>query len=161
GGEFNLRWLTPLPGLMLELDGGITDAHTTVPFTASDGTVIPASAWMPGGSRSQFAGSLDYLISFSSLLAIGAHADYTYIGKTFTDIQNKHPVNDYGTVNAGLVFSSNVGGLQPKLALSVSNITNVTTPVYWETTKPLTNSVTGTTYETYILNLPRTFTARL
>jgi outer membrane receptor protein involved in Fe transport len=160
GGEIALRWLTPIPGLMTTLDGGITDAHTTVPFKASDGTIVPASAWMPGGARSQFSAAIDYALPYLLPLSIAAHVDYTYIGKTFTDIQNQHPVNDFGTASAGLVFAMPLWGVQPKLALSVSNLTNVTRPVYWETGKPLTSSVAGT-YQTYIINPPRTFIARL
>jgi iron complex outermembrane receptor protein len=157
GAEFSLRWLTPLPGLIAEIDGGITRAKTTVPFKASDGTVIPAGAWMPGGSNKQYTAALDYLLPFSAL-NVGVHADYSYIGRAFTDIQNQHPVNDFATLNAGLSFSSYLWNTAPKLSLAVANITNVTKPVYWETTKPLTQM---NTYDSYILNPPRTFTARL
>src|SRR5581483_9359615 len=118
GFESSLVWLTPL-GVRLELAGGMTDAHITVPFSAPDPTsssgqrVVPAGSKMPGSARSQYAAALNYVTPQIGPFNIGARVDYHYVCKGFGDITEVHPINDYGTLNAGLVLMNSTWRLRP------------------------------------------------
>ena len=162
GCESSLVWLTPL-GVRLELAGGLTDAHITVPFTAPDPTsssgqrVVPAGSKMPGTAKSQYAAALNYVTPQIGPFNIGARVDYHYVGKGWGDIIEVHPINDYGTLNAGITLMNATWRLKPQLALNVSNITNVTAATFGASVKP----VVGNLYDLWYLNPPRTITARL
>lgn len=162
GFESSLVWLTPL-GVRMELAGGLTDAHTTVPFTAPDPTassgqtVIEAGAQMPGAARSQYAAALNYVTPQLGPFNIGARVAYNYVGKGYGGLTKSHPINDYGTLNAGITLTSVAWRVRPQLSLNVSNITNVTAPTFGAAVKP----VVGNTYDLWYLNPPRTISARL
>jgi outer membrane receptor protein involved in Fe transport len=164
GLETELRWLTPLRGITLALAGGLTDAHTTVPFTAADGTEVPAGHKMPGAVASQYSGGIIYAAPQIGILNLGASVDYNHLGKGYSDIQNNYAINDYGTINAGISLGTFAWRLRPLLSFNVSNILDTTAAKYGQLSKPVLNPpVPGfeTTYDTYLLNPPRTFTVRL
>jgi iron complex outermembrane recepter protein len=156
GFEAGLRWLTPLPGLTLTVNGGLTDSRTTVPFEAADGTLVEAGAQMPGAADSQYSIALNYL-SNPGLATVGVNVDYSYVGKGFGDITHQHRVNDFGTLNAGIVLASDAWRIKPQLAFNVSNVLDVTGVKGGTVSRP----IAGEAYDTFLLNMPRTYSVRL
>lgn len=157
GFEGKLLWNTPLPGLIFSLSGSMTDAHITKTFTASDGTIVEPGQEMPGAAKYQYNTSLQYLLPWDDVL-FGPVVSYTYIGKGYSDITHQVEINDYGSLNAGLLIAADGWWGHPKLAVNVNNILDVTRPVAGGIgTTLLTRQQT----ETYLLNPPRTITARL
>lgn len=156
GFEVNLKWMTPLPGVVLALNGGKVDAHTTEPFTDSGGRHIPAGTQMPGAADKQYTTAVSYFghrfgISFNT------YVSYSYIGKSFGDLAKTEAVNDYSTLNAGLSLSFDEWRLRPQLSVNVTNIRDVTEPI-GGSSRTLT---TGQEQALFTLNAPRTLTARL
>nr|WP_286855070.1 TonB-dependent receptor [Spongiibacter sp.] len=151
GFEANLRWLTPIPGVIFSLSGGTVDARTTEDFQAGR-DIVPAGKTLPGSADYQYSanlaayGSPDWLVNMSVLLG------YTYVGETYNDIASDEIVNDYGSYNLGMSFSIPSLKGRPTLALNVLNLTNETAPV------SVINAAAGDNF--YILNPPRTVTAR-
>lgn len=154
GFEANLRW-RPIPILILSLAGGLTDAHTTVPFTASNGDVVPAGSQLPGAAKSQASSSINLILPVGQVI-MAPHLDYVFIGSGYSDINHNYEINNYGTFSSGIAFASKAYAVRPQLALNVSNIFGITRV---KGGSPAT-SLSGTRYESYLLNAPRTFTAR-
>lgn len=156
GFEASVRWRTPIPSLIWSLSGGVTDAHTTAPFESSDGTVIPAGTQLPGAAITQLATGLNMALPVGRAI-VAPRLDYLFLGSGYGDINHGYEINNFGTLSAGLgILGKNVPG-RPMLALNVSNILGITRV---KGGAPAT-SITGTRYESYLLNSPRTFTARL
>ena len=151
GFEASMRWLTPIPGVVLSATGGMVDARTTAPFEAGRSTV-PAGTPLPGSAEYQYSvnaavfGSPDWAVNFAGLVS------YTYVGKTYNDITSEDLVNDYATVNLSLNFTMPGISGRPKLTLSGANLLDETAPV------SRINSAVGSDF--FILNAPRTLSAR-
>lgn len=151
GFESSLRWLTPIPGVILSLSGGTVDARTDEPFMAGN-TLVPADTRLPGSAEYQYAanlaffGSPDWTVNVSGLLG------YAYVGTAQASITGDDTLNDYGTYSAGLTFSLPGMRGRPTLALNVLNLTDETAPV------GIINAAIGSDF--YILNAPRTLSAR-
>lgn len=156
GYEITLKWLTPLPGLMLAFDGGKVDAHTTEPFVDASGNKIASGTQMPGAADSQYSATAAY---FNSLFGVNynVYVTYSYIGKSFGDLAQTEAVNDFSTLNAGLSLSLDHWRLRPQLAINVTNIRDVTAPIGGGS-RTLT---TGEEQALFTLNAPRTLNARL
>jgi iron complex outermembrane recepter protein len=163
GFESALAWLTPLDGVRLELSGGYTDSRTTAPFrapspyTSNGSTEVPAGSLMPGVARYQYLASINYLAPTIGIFDIGARVDYTYIGKGVGTILQERPINDYGTLNAGISLSTAAWRLKPRLSFNVSNILDETAPKLGYTVK----AVPGDLIDVWYLNAPRTYSMRL
>lgn len=156
GFEANLRWITPLPGLMLALDGGLTDAYITKPFTASDGTLVEPGSEMPGAADAQYSASMLYFAPLG-VVNVAANLGYTYIGKGYGDIVHSERINDFGTLNGGITLSSDAWSLRPQLSFQVANILDVTAAQGGSTRKNIAQAPVSS----FQLNPPRTFTIRL
>ncbi|WP_428312706.1 TonB-dependent receptor [Hydrocarboniphaga sp.] len=156
GLEASMRWLTPLPGFSIALDAALTDSKTTEAFSASNGDDVPAGTQMPGAAKSQYTVEGAYLLPLGAAL-VGTNLNYSYIGKGYADITHSVPINDYGTLNAGLTLTTDAWAIKPVLAFNVSNILNATEAVGGSTI----TSVTQITYTAYQLNAPRTYSVRL
>lgn len=156
GVEASLRWLTPIHGLSLALDGALTDSKTTKTFTASNGEEVEPGTQMPGAAKSQYSAETAYIIPVG-VFDIGANINYVYVGKGYSDIIHSLPINDYGTLNAGLTFASEAWSLKPQLAFNVSNILDETAVVGGG----VSTSLIGTSVTSYQLNAPRTYSVRL
>ncbi|HEY1077109.1 MAG TPA: TonB-dependent receptor, partial [Fontimonas sp.] len=156
GFEAGLRWLTPLPGLVMTINGGLTDSHTTEDFVAADGTAVPAGAQMPGAAESQYSVALNYL-SNPGILTTGLNLDYSYVGKGYGDITHQHEINDFGTLNGSVVLGTDAWDFRPQLALGISNILDETGVKGGTRADP----IAGAAYDTFLLNMPRTYSVRL
>jgi outer membrane receptor protein involved in Fe transport len=152
GFEARLRWLTPIPGVLLTATGGTVDAHTTEEFQAGNSTV-PSGKALPGSAKYQYSTELAAFGPTTWLVNIGLLVGYTYIGKSYNDISGNDTVNDYGTYNAGMNLSMPALTGQPTLSVNVFNLTDKAAPM------SVINTTTGSSY--YILNSPRTVAARL
>lgn len=151
GIEANMRWLTPIPGVVLTLSGGSVDARTTEDFMAGR-TTIPAGKPLPGSAEYQYSGNIGFFGSPNWFVNVSALVGYSYVGKTYNDIANEDIVNDYGMFNASLNLSlPNVVG-RPSLALNVFNLTDETAPV------SIVRIARGGNFS--ILNPPRTISLR-
>lgn len=168
GFETTLAWLTPLDGLKLDLSGGFTDSRTTAPFTAASPyvsggcgcEVVPAGSWMPGVARYQYMAAINYGAPPIGIFDLSGRVDYSYIGKGVGTLLQERPINDYGTLNAGITLSTNAWRwLKPRLAFNVSNITDVTAPKLGYDVKPVENS--EGLIDVWYLNAPRTYSMRL
>src|SRR3546814_4330914 len=135
----------------------MTDPPITKTFTASAGQVSGPGQEMPGAAKYQYNSSLQYLLPWDDIV-FAPIVSYTYVGKGYSDITHQVEINDYGTLNAGLMIAADGWWGHPKLAVNVNNILDVTRPVAGGTgTTLLTRHPT----ETYLLNPPRTITARV
>ncbi|MGB0921398.1 MAG: TonB-dependent receptor [Alphaproteobacteria bacterium] len=151
GIEGSLRWLTPIPGIVLSATGGTVDARTTEDFMAGR-TLVPAGKPLPGSAEYQYSAKLGFFGSPDWLINVGGMLSYTFVGKTYNDIANDDIVNDYGTYSLALNFSIPSIPGQPKLTLSGVNLTNEVTPV------SVVRVASGGAF--YILNAPKAYTLR-
>ena len=157
GLEASLLWNTPVDGLTLSFKGALTDAHITTPFTAVGGVEIKAGQEMPGTAPTQFNTNISYVRPVGNF-SVGVNSGYNYIGQGYSDLQHSVEINGYGSFDAGLILTSNTYSLHPKLAINLSNITNVTTPNAGGVVTPL---VPGTpSVAVYGLTPPRTLSLR-
>ncbi|HVT36725.1 MAG TPA: TonB-dependent receptor [Nevskiaceae bacterium] len=156
GIETSLRWLTPLPGLAFAFDGALIDSRTTVAFPNSSGAPVAPGMQMPGSEKSQYSTEFDYLVP-AGPVNLGASVGYTYVGPGISDLVHPLRINDYGTLHAGISLNSDSWMLHPELSFTASNILNTTAPV----TGASGTSIAQTPNITYVLNQPRTYTARL
>lgn len=152
GVEASLRWLTPIPGVILFVTGGTVDAHTTEYFEAGRNPV-PAGKPLPGSAEYQYSANLAFHGSPNWPVQLQGLLGYSYVGETYNDIANDDIVNDYATLNMGLNLSMPSVKGKPTLAINAVNVRDETAPV------SVVNSAVGDDY--YILNMPRTVTARL
>jgi iron complex outermembrane receptor protein len=157
GIETSLLWNTPLPGLRVSLKGAITDAHIVAPFEAASGDEIRSGQEMPGAAPEQINATIEYFRPFG-LVNVGTNLGYTYVGQGYNDLAHTVEINGYGSLDAGLIFSSEALPLKPKLAINVTNILDVTRPNAGGTVTPL---VPIAPYSVYALIPPRTISMRL
>ncbi|NGY05854.1 TonB-dependent receptor [Solimonas terrae] len=158
GLEASLLWNTPLDGLTLSASAGLTDAHTTRPFTDANGKTVAPGTQMPGAARSQYSTSLQYMRPLGMLMT-ATSVGYTYVGKGFDDLTHDIPINDYGTLDAGFAVSTLLYGAKARLSFNVANILDETTPISGATGTAILNPLATAT--AYYLNPPRTYTVRL
>ncbi len=154
GIEASFEWLTPIPGIALSAAGGTVDAHTTAPFLAGT-TEVPAGAPLPGSAEKQYSGQISYFWPYGGALSIGAALSYAYVGKTAPLLAQtvSETFNDYGIYSASVQIGLADWRGKPTLALSVTNLTDEAAPV-----GGIGSLLAGDV--AYILNPPRTFTAR-
>jgi len=150
GYEANLRWLTPIPGVILNLTGGEVDAKTGEDFRAGN-VDVPLGTPLPGSAKTQYSANIAFFGSPDWLVNVAGTFGYSYVGKTYNDIVSEEIVNDYGTYNMSVNFSVPSIKGRPSLAISAMNLKNVTAPV----------GISRGADDFYILNSPRTLTARL
>ncbi|MBW2942542.1 TonB-dependent receptor [Zhongshania aquimaris] len=156
GYEVSLRWLTPIDGLALSLDGGEVDSHTSEAFVDSAGNMIPAGTQMPGAADSQYSATASY---FNSAFDVNynLYLTYSYIGKNFGDLAQTEAVNDFATLNAGVSLTLENLSFRPQFSLNVTNIRDEIEPIGGGSR----DLPTGERQAIYIFNSPRTVNARL
>jgi iron complex outermembrane receptor protein len=150
GYEANLRWLTPIPGIIVNLTGGEVDAKTGEDFRAGNAD-IPVGTPLPGSAKNQYSANIAFFGSPDWLVNVAGTFGYSYVGKTYNDIVSEDIVNDYGTYNMSVNLSVPSIKGRPSLTLSAMNLKDVTAPV----------GIGRGAEDFYILNSPRTLTARL
>jgi iron complex outermembrane receptor protein len=156
GLEGNVLWNTPLEGLTFAFSGGLTDAYITETFEASNGDIVEPGTEMPGAARYQFNTTLSYL-HYWSRLTVAPSLNYTYVSQGFSNITHDVEINGIGTLNAGLVLATLGVPGNPALAINLTNITDEVAPVAGAAGTTL---VTQQPTQAFLLNPPRTITAR-
>ncbi|MES2684246.1 MAG: TonB-dependent receptor [Pseudomonadota bacterium] len=154
GFEASLLW-RPFQIMTVSLAGGLTDARTTVPFTASNGDEVPAGTQLPGAAKTQVSSSVGLFLPLGEII-VAPRLDYVYVGKGYGDINHNYEINNFGILNGGIGFTSKAFKVKPLLALNVANIFGITRVKGGAPG----NALNGTRNDSYLLNAPRTFTAR-
>ena len=158
GLEAALLWLPPIPGLTVSLSGGLTEAQTTEAFTSASGTLIEPGTQLPGAAKSQYSIGLQQFLPLGSVL-MDASVNYTYVGKSFSNLEKDLAVNDYGVLSAGLGLSADELPLSPRLSVNVANILNEAALVDGAVDARALNQIS--TFSLFALNPPRTISLRL
>jgi len=151
GYEASLVWLTPIPGITLNLTGGRVDARTTEDFQAGN-QIVKSGKPLPGSAEYQYSTNIAFFGSPSWWVNVSGLVGYTYIGESYNDIANNDIVNDYGAYNLSLNFSLPSVSGRPTLGLNILNWTDETAAI------GVIKGADDTDF--YILNNPRTITAR-
>lgn len=157
GLESSILWNTPLEGLTFAFSGGLTDAYITEQFEASNGDIVEPGTEMPGAARHQFSTTLSYL-GYWDRYTFAPSLNYTYVGRGFSNITHDVEINGIGTLNAGLVLGTLGVRGNPAIAINLTNLTDEVAPVAGAAGTTL---VTQQRTQGFLLNPPRTITARI
>lgn len=124
GVETAIRYLTPLPGLVVSFSGAFTDTVTTKPFTTSDGTdTEPGTRW-PLAARWQTASTIAYQRPLFLGWQGGGSLLYATISKAPNTLAYLDTVFGYETLDVTLnAGNSHIAGM-PELSLTLSNATD-------------------------------------
>ncbi|HVT36014.1 MAG TPA: TonB-dependent receptor [Nevskiaceae bacterium] len=121
GLESAVRWLTPVPGVMLVNAASYIRATVQSPYTTSDGVDIHKGDDLPASPHLQSSTSLMYNLPLWSYTA-GASLTYSYIGKAWSNVQHDDIIYDYGTVDANLNFAAPNMTSAPELSVGCNNV---------------------------------------
>lgn len=157
GFEGNILWNTPLDGLTWSIAAGYTDAHITEEFEASNGDIVEPGQEMPGAAKYQYSSTLSYL-QFWDRITLAPNVNYVYVGQGYSNITHDVEINGFGTLNAGLVLGTQGVTGKPQLAINLTNVLDEVGVVAGATGNAIVTQQPGSVY---LLNPPRTITARL
>lgn len=123
GADLTLAWLTPLPGLGVELAAAYTNARTTAPFTTPSGDMVGSGARLPGYSNVQATATIAWTHS-GGAMDFDTRMLGTWQGRGACDIEQSMPIYDYFAL--GLRTSVHVPALtgSPKVTLGIDNATD-------------------------------------
>lgn len=151
GAELGLRYAIPLPGLLLELGAAYTDAETTAPYRAPNGTTVPAGTRLPCYAELQGAAALRYRAILGPV-ALDGLLGYSRQGRGVSDILQSLDIYDYETVDARVALTRPAWA-GARLTLGVANLTDERAVV--------SALVQGPDNFTTVYNRPRTIELRL
>ncbi len=157
GLEGSMLWNTPLNGLTWSIAAGYTDAYITETFEASNGDIVEPGQQMPGAAKVQYSSTLSYL-QFWDRYTFAPSLSYTYVGQGFSNITHDIEINGFGTLNAGLVLGTQGMSGKPQLAINLTNVLDEVGVVAGATGNAIVTQQPGSVY---LLNPPRTLTARI
>lgn len=123
GLEASLRWLTPIPGLVLSSAAGYIRATIEEPYTTADDVFIPTGTELPASPRLKTTTALAYTKLLGAFTA-GATASYSRTSKAYNNIQHEFEIYDYGTWDAGLRLGFRHNTFTSELSLGVINLTD-------------------------------------
>ncbi len=159
GAEGSIIYLPPIEGLSLNLALGYSRALTASPYTAQNGTEVPAGTEMPNSPRWQLASSLAYERGLGAWTAAGSLI-HTYASRAYDTIVHDNEIFDFGAFNLGLSLSRPDLSGAPSLSFSVTNLLN-TRGVVGRNSFTGTSGLTGEEIPSFIFVRPRAFTLRL
>ncbi len=125
GVEGALRYLTPITGLSVALNGSYVNTVTTKPFTTSSGfEAQPGTTW-PLAAKWQSASTLSYLHPiFGTSWAGGGSLVYTTISPAPNTLAYLDSVFGYKTLDVMLNVGNARIASRPELSLTLSNATD-------------------------------------
>ncbi|MGH8506962.1 MAG: TonB-dependent receptor, partial [Stenotrophobium sp.] len=123
GFEGTLTWLTPISGLSFNATAAYTAALTQIPFTNTDGSVVPTGTQMPATPRWQTATTVSYTREFGSWVSVASLTD-TYSSKAYNDLKHSHAIYDTSLWNFDLSISRPDLSFAPALAVGINNLTD-------------------------------------
>lgn len=146
GVEASLAYLTPIPGLSLNVAASYIRAQTAAPYDDGSGNVIPVGSELPASPKVQTASSVNY----STLLGPwtgNAALTHIYCGPAINGFVEKLPIYDFHTFNLNLAAARPDWSGTPSLTLGVTNLTDArtvqnrtaqtaTVPVSWTYGRP-------------------------
>jgi iron complex outermembrane receptor protein len=160
GVEGTLAWLTPLPGLQLDVATAYTRALTAASYIGGTGTEVPAGTEMPATPRWMTATTLAYNRTLGSFVS-GASLTHTYSSKAFNNIFHEKRIYGFSQFNFNLTVTRPDWPLRPSLGLGVTNITDVRGVVGRTGAQGETLPGVTVTTENFIYVRPRALSARL
>ncbi|HVT36095.1 MAG TPA: TonB-dependent receptor [Nevskiaceae bacterium] len=123
GLEGSLAWLTPVPGLSLNVAGSYILAKTAADYT--NGTQhVPAGTDMGAAPHWQTAETLAYTQYFGSWIT-SASLNHTYTGHAWNNIFHAFDIYNYSQYGLNLSVARPDWFASPSLALGITNLTNV------------------------------------
>ncbi|HZP12415.1 MAG TPA: TonB-dependent receptor [Nevskiaceae bacterium] len=121
GVESAIRWLTPIPGLMLTNNTSYIRATVQKEYTTSDGDDIPKGQELPASPHVQTSTQLAYKLFFSAF-SVAPSVTFSYIGGAWSNVQHETRIFGYGVLDAGLTFMAPQWPMQPEIGVSGSNL---------------------------------------
>lgn len=152
GGEGQLRYRTPLPGLEVRLAGAYTNARITEPYTAPSGSTVPGGARLPGSADHHVVAAIGYGRSWGPFL-LDASVAGNLVGEGVSDIEQSMSTHDYRTIDLRLSLGNAGWPGAPRLSLAGLNLEDERAVV--------AAFVEDANNFTTIYNRPRTLQARL
>jgi len=123
GVELSIRYLTPIPGLLLINTGSYIHAKVAEPYTTSSGVFVPVGADLPAAPRLQTTTTLAYNIALGTVRT-GAGVTLSHQGHAFNDIEHDATIYRYNT----LAFNYNLSFphifMAPSFTLNATNLTD-------------------------------------
>lgn len=155
GLEGTVAWLTPVPGLSLNIAASYTVAETAAPYE-NGSQVVETGVALGAAPRVQTAANVAYSQVLGPWLASGA-LSHTYTGRAYNNVFHDYEIYDYQQL--GLNFSVSRPDLRflPTLTLGVSNLTDVDAFVG----RGGTPGTAGLTGPNVVYNRPRTISLRV
>lgn len=123
GAETTLRYITPLPGLTIEIAASYIEARTAVPYVNSEGDTIAKGTEMPSSPKVQTSSTLSYVLGFGNWMTQTA-LTHTYQGKAFNTIEHSVQVGNYNLLDLNFSVSRIDLPFTPSVSIGVSNLTD-------------------------------------
>jgi iron complex outermembrane receptor protein len=123
GAEMSFAWITPIPGLAINLTGAYIRARTAADYEDGSGEVIRAGREMPASPNVQTSASLAWTGYFDGWIPT-ASLSHTYLGPAWANIRHTDEIYDYQTLSLNLSLARPDWPGAPALAVGVNNLTD-------------------------------------
>ena len=123
GVEASFRWLTPLPGLSLNMAASYIVARTTEPFEAAGGEEIAVGTEMPLSPKFQIANTLSYSTLKGPWL-VGTQLIHSHQGEAWNNIEHDRTVYGFSTLNLAFSLARPDLRFAPAITFSANNLTD-------------------------------------
>ena len=123
GLESSIRYLTPIPGLMLINVTSYIHAKVAASYTTSEGEFVPAGTDLPAAPRLQTTTTLAYSTVLGPVRT-GAELSYSHQGRAFNDIEHEASIYGYNTLDLGYHLTFPQVFLSPSFTLNATNLSN-------------------------------------
>lgn len=124
GLEGTLRYLLPIDGLTLEINGAYTQAKTAVAFVNSQGNTVASGTDMPNSSPLQTSTTLAYSTELFTSWRASSALLYTHSGAAWNDINHDARIEARDILNFNLSLGYADGYMHPTIGFVVANLTN-------------------------------------
>jgi outer membrane receptor protein involved in Fe transport len=121
GLESALRWLTPIPGVLLTNSAAYIRAQVQESYTNESGVEVQKGTELPASPHWSTSTSLAYT-KYIGTFSAGANVALSYIGGAYNNVAHEVRIFNYGVLDAGLVFGAPQWKLAPELGVNVSNV---------------------------------------
>lgn len=157
GLENSLRYLLPIKGLSIELNGAYIDAKTTVPYTNDSGTNVPTGTEIPNSPTLQLASNLAYNHLFGPWRTQSS-IEYTHSNTSWNDIEHDRLLDARNPFNLNFTVTRSDNAFSPALSLVIDNITDEKKIVAYRHGASTAGALAGTPVD---YSRPRTIELRL
>ena len=123
GVESSIRWLTPIPGLMLVDVAAYTHAKVAGAYTTAEGEFEPAGTELPAAPRLQNTLTAAYSTVLGPLRT-GGELSWSHQGRAFNNIEHQAYIYGYNTLDFGWHLAFPQVFLSPTFTLNATNLNN-------------------------------------